>query len=82
MLAEPGTVPKTYRNGDMVEGAEEASNFGGRNEGKEASVKRVFQRNVVEGLESEDRELIRMLSYRDTNIARLLEKKHEKVAAC
>lgn len=46
---------------------------------KEKEVRRLFEKNIVNGLEAEDRELIRILSYKDNNIARLLEKKHEKV---
>jgi hypothetical protein len=35
-------------------------------------VKKLFEKSIFEGLEAEDRELIRILSYKDNNIARML----------
>jgi hypothetical protein len=39
----------------------------------------VFKESLLNGLNSDDRELIRVLSYKDKNIAKLLEDKHNKV---
>ena len=42
-------------------------------------VARIFQDSALNGLNTQDKELIRVLSYQDKNVARMLEEKHTKV---
>lgn len=46
------------------------------------TVNSIFEETVLNGLSTQDRELIRVLSYKDKNIARMLEEKHTKVGLC
>ena len=39
----------------------------------------ILEEAVLKGLSTQDKELIRVLSYRDKNVARMLEEKHTKV---